>query len=107
MSKKIINSQLYGSGGGGGHGHNGATSSIGKFGYGGSTGAGNGNGQYWGYPTQHNATANTGGGGGGASYFFTQEKYPDYSSSGHTYIYGITYPAGTGASGIVIIRNKR
>ena len=99
--------KLYGSGGGGGHGHNGATSSIGKFGYGGSTGAGNGNGQYWGYPTQHNATANTGSGGGGASYFFTQEKYPDYSSSGHTYIYGITYPAGTGASGIVIIRNKR
>lgn len=99
-------SKLYGGGGGSGHGHNGATNSIGTVGSGGAGGGGTGNNTYR-VPssTSHNGTANTGGGGGGASYRLTTISYSSYQ--GQTAAKGITYPAGNGGSGIVIIRNTR
>ena len=99
---------LYGGGGGGGHAHNGGSESIGMYGAGGNGGGAHGNATYYGIPSGHSAAANTGGGGGGASYFLTQTNYdPYYSSSGYTWVKGIKYDAGTGGSGIVVIRNKR
>ena len=81
---------------------------MGKYGVGGAGGGGNGNGEAYGVASGHNATANTGGGGGGASYRLTQtDYYPYYSSDGYTWVNGVSYSAGKGASGIVIIRNKR
>ncbi len=103
----------YGAGGGGGHGHNGEIdyrsyygNAIAYPGQAGSTGAGCGNNQYRG-GNCHNAAANTGGGGGGASYVLDPVVYNGWSSDGYTSVTGTEYPAGTGGSGIVIIRNKR
>ena len=97
----------YGGGGGGGHGHNGGAAVMGQYGAGGAGGGGNGNGTAYGN-TNYNGQANTGGGGGGASYRLTQtDYYPYYSSDGYTWVNGNTYSAGTGGTGIVIIRNKR
>ena len=110
-------SKYYGGGGGGGHGHNGEVSyssgnkgaGVGTPGNGGTGGGGTGNNQYRGANT-HNGAANTGGGGGGASFVF--DKYDAgngcWSSNGCFNVSRTTqYPAGTGGTGIVIIRNKR
>ena len=90
-------------------------------GAGGAGGGGTGNNQYWGANT-HNGTANTGGGGGGGSFVFDKydacgDKALDYyvendcncwSSDGCFNVSRTkVYSAGTGGSGIAIIRNKR
>jgi hypothetical protein len=121
-------SRRYGGGGGGGHSHNGRNSRWLRFprgvsypGNGGAGGGGQGNNQFWG-ASSHNGQANTGGGGGGASFVFDKydacgdkaEAYYDeddcncWSSDGCFNVSRTkTYSAGTGGSGIVIIRNKR
>lgn len=112
-----FSSNRYGGGGGGGHGHNGEVSytsgskdpGIGTPGNGGAGGGGTGNNQYRNANT-HNGQANTGGGGGGAS--FVYDRYTAgsncWSSNGCFDVSRTTeYAAGTGGSGIVIIRNKR
>ena len=118
-----FSSNRYGGGGGGGHGHNGGlyigqpqSEGVGQPGSGGSGGGGTGNNQYRGYNT-HNGQANTGGGGGGASFVFDDwdacdfvaNEYCSCWTSSGCYKVSTTkqYPAGTGGSGIVIIRNKR
>ena len=119
-----FSSRRYGGGGGGGHGHNGYMSSsnnnqssgVGTPGKGGAGGGGTGNNQYRGYNT-HNGQANTGGGGGGGSFVFdkwdacgtkSDSSCNCWSSDGCFNVSTTShYPAGTGGSGIVIIRNKR
>ena len=121
-------SKRYGGGGGGGHAHNGRSSrglrmprGVAVPGAGGAGGGGTGNNQYWGANT-HNGTANTGGGGGGGSFVFDKydacgDKALEYYVENKCNCWSVNgcfnvsrtkvYSAGTGGSGIAIIRNKR
>ena len=96
--------------------NNNQSSGVGTPGKGGAGGGGTGNNQYRGYNT-HNGQANTGGGGGGGSFVFdkwdacgtkSDSSCNCWSSDGCFNVSTTShYPAGTGGSGIVIIRNKR
>ena len=105
-------SKYYGGGGGGGHGHNGYTNVFGPPGAGGAGGGGTGNNQVRSSSsTSHNGQANTGGGGGGSSFQLRKLTASSgcWTSDGCYEISSSQYikAAGTGGTGIVIIRNKR
>ena len=107
-------SKKYGGGGGGGHGHNGGAA---VFGHPGNGVDGGGNGNNFVHSSlgtndkKHHGTANTGGGGGGSSFKLKSLTAPSgcWTSNGCYKISSTDYiqQAGTGGSGIVILRNKR
>ena len=105
-------SKYYGGGGGGGHGHNGGANLYGMPGNGGAGGGGTGNNQVRSSSsTTHHGQANTGGGGGGASFQLRMLTASSgcWTSNGCYAISSTQYikSAGSGGTGIVIIRNKR
>ena len=116
-----FSSKRYGGGGGGGHGENGAVTEsrgwqvgAGIVGSGGAGGGGEGNNTRRNSNSQYNGQANTGGGGGGSSWIWTKYRAcvsnsgcNCWSSDGCYGVSGYRTAAGTGGSGIVIIRNKR
>ena len=116
-----FSSKRYGGGGGGGHGENGYITEkqgwqvgVGIVGSGGAGGGGEGNNTRRDSNSQYNGQANTGGGGGGSSWIWTKYRACVSDSGCHCWsvngcigVKGYSNTAGTGGSGIVIIRNKR